>query len=81
MESLEEVMGVSRSKELDLRVNSTQAKPNGEGLNVKGRSNKKENNGKERNKIRSNLELGKLDESIIKSEVEPLLRDFVGLNS
>ena len=52
--TFEEVIGATYSKELDLRVNGKQTKSIAEGLNVRGRSERRENtNNRGKNKSRS----------------------------
>ena len=51
--SLDEVISAAYSKELDLKASGKTSKSNGEGLNVRGRSEKKENQGRSHSKSRS----------------------------
>ena len=52
--SFDEVVSAAYSKELDLKANGKQFKPNGEGLNVRGKPGKRDfNNNKDRHKSRS----------------------------
>ncbi|PON39316.1 hypothetical protein TorRG33x02_343070, partial [Trema orientale] len=51
--TLEEVTAATYSKELDLKANGKHSKTNGEGLTVRGRTDKKDNQNKFRSKSRS----------------------------